>query len=95
MMSGAKAENYDVPAQEWFNGLVPSPDMVQNIQRIFALYQPKRSVDIKVERQLHDMRVLGRVLCASGTRFAPTVVNTKYGTIRKASFYYNLRRLLL
>ena len=94
-MSGAKAENYDVPAQEWFNGLVPSPDMVHNIQRIFALYQPKRSVYIKVERQLHDMRVLGRVLCASGTRFAPTVVNTKYGTIRKASFYYNLRRLLL
>ena len=26
------------------------------------------------------------VLCASGTRLAPTVVNTKYGTIRKASF---------
>ena len=95
MISGSKAENYDVPAQEWFNGLVPSPDMVQNIQRIFALHQPKRSVDIKVERQLHDMRILVRVLCASGTRFAPTVVNTKYGTIRKASFDYNLRRLLL
>ena len=50
MMSGSKAENYDVPAQEWFNGLVPSPDMVQNIQWMFVLHRPKRSVDIKVER---------------------------------------------
>ena len=53
------------------------PDMVQNIQWMFVLHRPKRSVDIKVERQLHDMRILGRVLCASGTRLAPTVVNTK------------------
>lgn len=60
-MSGSKAENHDVPAQEWFNGLVPSPDMVQNIQRIFALHQPKRSVDIKVERRLHDMQMTGRI----------------------------------
>ena len=46
-------------------------------------------MSIKVERQLHDMRILGRVLCASGTRLAPTEVATemwKYGTIRKASF---------
>lgn len=61
-MSGSKAENYDVPAQEWFNGLVPSPDMVQNIQRIFALHQPKRSIDIKVERHLHDMQISGKIM---------------------------------
>ena len=30
------------------------------------------------------------VLCASGTRFAPTVVNTKYGTIRMAFFNTNI-----
>ena len=29
-------------------------------------------MSIKVERKLHDMRILGRVLCASGTRLAPT-----------------------
>ena len=32
---------------------------VQNIQWMFVLHRPKRSVDIKVERQLHDMRILG------------------------------------
>ena len=50
---------------------------VQNIQWMFVLHRPKRSVDIKVERQLHDMRILGRVLCASGTRLAPTEVATE------------------
>ena len=34
-------------------------------------------MSIKVERQLHDMRILGRVLCASGTRLAPTEVATE------------------
>ena len=34
-------------------------------------------MSIKVERKLHDMRILGRVLCASGTRFAPIGVNTE------------------
>ena len=58
-------------AQEWFYGLVTRPDMVQNIQWMFVFHRPKRSVDIKVEHQLHDMRILGGVLCASGTRFAP------------------------
>ena len=53
------------------------PNMVQNIQWMFVLHRPKRSVDIKVERQLHDMRILDRVLCASGTRLAPTEVTTK------------------
>ena len=38
------------------------PDMVQNIQWMFVLHRPKRSVDIKVERQLHDMRILGRIV---------------------------------
>ena len=50
---------------------------VQNIQWMFVLHRPKRSVDIKVEHQLHDMRILGRVLCASGTRLAPTEVATE------------------
>ena len=50
---------------------------VQNIQWMFVLHRPKRSVDIKVERQLHDMRILDRVLCASGTRLAPTEVATE------------------
>ena len=53
------------------------PDMVQNIQWMFVLHRPKRSVDIKVERKLHDMRILDRVLCASGTRLAPTEVATE------------------
>ena len=64
-------------AQEWFYGLMTRPDMEQNIQWMFVLLRPKRSVDIKVERQLHDMRILGRVLCASGTRLAPTEVATE------------------
>lgn len=34
-------------------------------------------MSIKVERQLHDMRILDRVLCASGTRLAPTEVATE------------------
>ena len=55
-------------------------------QKWFYGLVTRPDMSIKVERQLHDMRMLGRVLCASGTRFAPTVVNTKYGTIRKASF---------
>ena len=39
-----------------------------------VLHRLKRSVNIKVERQLHDMRILDRVLCASGTRLATTEV---------------------
>ena len=35
------------------------------------------NMNIKVERQLHDMRILDRVLCASGTRLAPTEVATE------------------
>ena len=76
-MPGSKAWNHDVLAQEWFYGLVTRPDMVQNIQWMFVLHRPKRSVDITVERKLHDMRISGRVLCASGTRLAPTEVATE------------------
>ena len=36
--------------------------MVQNIQWMFVLHRPKRSVDIKVERKLHDMRMSGRIV---------------------------------
>ena len=44
--------------------MIGPPHMVQNIQWMFVLYRPKRSVDIKVERKLHDMRILDRVPCA-------------------------------
>ena len=27
-----------------------------------VLHRPKRSIDIKVERQLHDMQILGRIV---------------------------------
>ena len=43
------------------------PNMVQNIQWMFVLHRPKRSVDIKVERQLHDMRILGRIVGVRST----------------------------
>ncbi len=43
------------------------PDMVQNIQWMFVLHRPKRSVDIKVERKLHDMRMLGRIVKVRST----------------------------
>ena len=38
------------------------PNMVQNIQWMFVLHRPKRSVDIKVERQLHDMQISGKIM---------------------------------
>ena len=47
-MPGSKAWNHDVLAQEWFYGLMTRPDMEQNIQWMFVLLRPKRSVDIKV-----------------------------------------------
>ena len=40
---------------------------VQNIQWMFVLHRPKRSVDIKVERKLHDMRMLGRIVKVRST----------------------------
>ena len=52
-----KAGNHDVLAQKWFYGLMTRPNMEQNIRWMFALLRPKRSVDIKVERKLHDMRI--------------------------------------
>ena len=43
------------------------PNMEQNIQWMFVLLRPKRSVDIKVERKLHDMRMLGRIVKVRST----------------------------
>ena len=48
----------------------------------------------------HDMRMLGRVLCAGGTCLAPTGVkrrceSTKYGTIRKVSLDISLEKAQL
>ena len=77
MMPGSKGLNSHELAHKWMKDLETRPDMEQNIQWMFVLLRPKRSVDIKVERQLHDMRILGRVLCASGTRLAPTEVATE------------------
>ena len=45
-----------VLAQRWENDLGTRPDMEQNIQWMFVLLRPKRSVDIKVERKLHALR---------------------------------------
>ena len=47
--------------------LGPAKHEVQNIQWMFVLHRPKRSVDIKVERQLHDMRILGRIVGVRST----------------------------
>ena len=58
------------------------PDMLQNIQWMFILHRPKRNVDTKVERRLYDMRIWGRVLYASGTRFAPTEVAAEIVRVR-------------
>ena len=46
-------------------------------QEWFYGFVTRPVMSIKVERQLHDMRILGRVLCASGTRLATTVVATE------------------
>ena len=55
---------------------------VQNIQWMFVLHRPKRSVDSSdLRSKSADMRIFGRVLCASGTRLAPTEVATE--TLRK------------
>ena len=51
MMPGSKAGNHDVPAQEWFYGLMALTDM-----------------SIKVERKLHDMRILGRIVEVRSTK---------------------------
>ena len=61
-MPGSKLQNHDVLAQEWFYDFMACLDMVQNIQWMFALYQLKRSVDIKMERQLHDMQILDNIV---------------------------------
>ena len=50
-------------------------------------------MSIKVERQLHDMRILGRIVgavCQWHTFSTDRSEDTKYGTIRKASFDPNI-----
>ena len=52
-------------------------------QEWFYGLMTRPDMSIKVERKLHDMRILGQD-CGS----------TKYGTIRKASFDLNIMSLL-
>ena len=61
-MPGSKGLTPHALAHKWMKDLGLRPDMEQNIQWMFVLLRPKRSVDIKVERQLHDMRILGRIV---------------------------------
>ena len=69
-------------AQELFYDFMHRPDMVQNIQWMFVLHRPKRNVDIKVERRLHDMRIWVRVLCARGTHLVPPKVAAQIVRVR-------------
>ena len=46
------------------------------------MHRPKRNVDIKVERRLHDMRIWGRVLCANGTQLVPPKVAAQIVRVR-------------
>ena len=43
----------------------------------FLNFMSRPNMSIKEERKHLDMRILGRVLCASGTRLAPTEVATE------------------
>ena len=66
------------------------PDMVQNIQWMFVLHRPKRSVDIKVERQLHDMRILGRIVEVRSTEQSVRHLSTPTSSIiRKNAWKHN------
>lgn len=67
MMPGSKGLNPHELAHRWMKDLGTRPDMEQNIQWMFVLLRPKRSVDIKVERKLHDMRMLGRIVKVRST----------------------------
>ena len=66
-MPGSKGLNPHELAHKWMKDLGIRPDMEQNIQWMFVLLRPKRSVDIKVERKLHDMRMLGRIVKVRST----------------------------
>ncbi len=48
MMPGSKGLNPHGLAHRWMKDLKTLPDMEQNIQWMFVLLRPKRSVDIKV-----------------------------------------------
>ena len=66
-MPGSKGLNPHELAHRWMKDLGTRSDMEQNIQWMFVLLRPKRSVDIKVERKLHDMRMLGRIVKVRST----------------------------
>ena len=51
----------------------------------FLNFMPRPNMSIKEERKRLDMRILGRVLCASGTRLAPTGVDTETALQRSNS----------
>ena len=61
-MPGSKGLNPHELAHRWIKDLGTRPDMEQNIQWMFVLLRSKRSVDIKVERKLHDMRMSERIV---------------------------------
>ena len=67
-MPGSKGLNPHELAHRWMKDLGTRPDMEQNIQWMFVLLRPKRSVDIKVERKLHDMQILGRIVEVRSTK---------------------------
>ena len=67
MMPGSKGLSPHEFTHKREKDLGTRPDMEQNIQWMFALLRPKRSVDIKVERKFHDMRMLGRIVRVRST----------------------------
>ena len=68
MMPGSKGLNPHELAHKWMKDLGTRPDMEQNIQWMFVLLRPKRSVDIKVGRKHHDMRIAGRIVGVRSTK---------------------------
>lgn len=66
-MLGSKGLTPHELSHKWMKDLGLRPDMEQNIQWMFVLLRPKRSVDIKVERQLHDMRMLDKIVGVRST----------------------------
>lgn len=67
MVSGSKGRKAVHACMIRLLNLGPAKHEVQNIQWMFVLHRPKRSVDIKVERQLHDMRMLDRIVGVRST----------------------------
>ena len=62
-MPGSKGLNPHELAHKWMKDLGTRPDMEQNIQWMFVLHRPKRSVDIKSGmNNPNDMRILERIV---------------------------------